>query len=217
MNFAPLTTYEEIRREIQIDVWTIRKDPVRHHHQMRDGRFPMGFPCAVQLFCSLYELWLKKINCSGRGEKEQMRTVLQAGQTRLKYKIHWHVLFTHFPVSFFLLSTGFMLLHLFTVGSCYELAAFLSVSAGVLVLVPTTTSGWLTWKRRYKGMRGKMFLYKIKIAFGMIALGVVLVSIRLIFHPQLHIVWMWTYPAGIALLLAEAMIEGFYGGRLNHR
>lgn len=141
----------------------------------------------------------------------------QKGQTKLRYKIHWHVLFTHFPVSFFLLSTGFMVLHLFTRRSCYELAAFLSVLAGALVLIPTTISGWLTWKGSYKGMRGKIFLYKIRIAGGMFFLSVALISTRLIFHPELHLVWIWGYAGGILLLLAGAMVEGFYGGRLNHR
>jgi len=141
----------------------------------------------------------------------------QAGQTKLKYKIHWHVLLTHFPVSFFLLSTGFMLLHLYTRRDCFELATFLSVLAGALVLIPATISGWLTWKGRYKGLRSKMFLSKIRIAFGMIALSLALVLIRIVFHPQLHIVWMWVYAPGILLLLTGTMVEGLYGGRLNHR
>ncbi|MCL7489687.1 MAG: hypothetical protein M8357_16085 [Desulfobulbaceae bacterium] len=140
-----------------------------------------------------------------------------AGRAKLQYKIHWHVLFTHFPVSFFLLSTIFMLLHLATRQGCYELAAFVSILAGALVLIPTTISGWLTWKKGYKGMRGKIFLYKIRIALAMLALSSGLVFNRLVFHPELHVVWMWLYAAGIALLLAGAMAEGFYGGRLNHR
>lgn len=146
-----------------------------------------------------------------------MTDAAPAGQTKLKYKVHWHVLFTHFPVSFFLLSSGFMILHLLTRRDCYELASFLCLLAGSFILIPTTVSGWLTWKADYKGMRGKMFLYKIRIAIGMIALSFALLIIRLEFHPQLHVVWMWVYAAGILFLLTGAMIEGYYGGRLNHR
>jgi len=141
----------------------------------------------------------------------------KAGQTRLRYKIHWHVLFTHFPVSFFLLSTGFMILHLVTRRDCYEIAAFLGVLAGALVLIPTTFSGWWTWKGRYKGMRGKMFLYKIRVAFAMLGLSFAIVLVRLLFPPPLHVVWLWLYAAGIVLLLVGSTIEGRYGGRLNHR
>ncbi len=146
-----------------------------------------------------------------------MSNSAQTGQTKLKYKIHWHVLCTHFPVSFFMLSSGFMILHLFTRVDCFELSAFLSLLAGALIMLPTTISGWLTWKGRYKGMRGKMFLHKIRIAFGMLGLSFTLVFIRMLFPPLLHEVWMWLYAAGILLLLVGSMVEGFYGGRLNHR
>jgi len=140
-----------------------------------------------------------------------------AGRTRLRYKIHWHVLFTHFPVSFFMLSSGFMILHLFTHRNCFELATFISLLAGALVLIPTTVSGWLTWKGHYKGMRGKMFLYKIRVALGMIVLSFALILIRVLFPPPLDPAWVWIYAAGILLLMVGAMVEGFYGGRLNHR
>ena len=146
-----------------------------------------------------------------------MSNATAPGQTKLKYKVHWHVLLTHFPVSFFMLSSGFMLLHLFTRSDCFELAAFLSLLAGALIMLPTTIRGWLTWKGRYKGMRGKMFLHKIRIALGMITLSFALLLVRLLFPPPLHVVWMWIYAAGVMLLLVGAMIEGFYGGRLNHR
>jgi hypothetical protein len=33
----------------------------------------------------------------------------------------------------------------------------------------------------------------------------------------LQAAWLWLYFAGIGLLLAGALAEGFYGGRLNHR
>jgi uncharacterized membrane protein len=146
-----------------------------------------------------------------------MSNAAQTGQIKIKYKVHWHVLLTHFPVSFFMLSSGFMILHLYTRGDCFELSAFLSLFAGALIMLPTTISGWLTWKGRYQGMRGKMFLYKIRIAFGMIALNFALILIRLVFHPQLHSAWMWIYAVSVLLLLTGAMVEGFYGGRLNHR
>lgn len=135
----------------------------------------------------------------------------------LKYKVHWHVLFTHFPISFFIISSGFMVLHLFTRSVCYETAAFFSLLAGAVLMVPTTVSGWLTWKGRYRGMRGRMFLVKTRVAFAMTALSATLVLIRLLFPPPLHLAWMGSYTAGILLLMAGAFIEGYQGGRLNHR
>ena len=135
----------------------------------------------------------------------------------LKYKVHWHVLFTHFPVSFFMLSFGFMVLHLITRSHCYELAASISLFSGMLILFPTITSGWLTWKGRYKGLPGKVFLYKIKIAIAMFILSFLLVVVRFFLPENLHLLWMWLYPGGIFLLMLGSMAEGYYGGRLNHR
>ncbi len=40
-------------------------------------------------------------------------------------------------------------------------------------MLPTTATGWVTWKKSYKGAMGKLFLNKIRIAFGMIALSIV--------------------------------------------
>lgn len=135
----------------------------------------------------------------------------------LKYKIHWHVVFTHFPLSFFLLSFCFMGLHLVTRKACYELAAYVGLLAGAAAMLPTTLSGWLTWKGRYRGMRGKIFIYKIRMAFGMIALSAALVIVRSAFPDTLHAAWLLLHALGTLLLLAGAVLEGYYGGRLNHR
>jgi len=140
-----------------------------------------------------------------------------AGETVLKYKIHWHVLLTHFPVSFFMLSFVFMLLHMLTRSTCFELAASISLLAGMIILLPSAVSGWLTWKNRYKGTPARIFIYKIRIALSMIVLSVVLVSFRALMPGSLHEIWMWVYPAGLMLLLLGSMAEGYFGGRLNHR
>lgn len=74
------------------------------------------------------------------------------GRTLLKYKIHWHVILVHFPTSFFVASAGFIVLHLFTEPACFELAGYLTLIAGTVMILPSTLSGWLTWKGRYKGV-----------------------------------------------------------------
>lgn len=140
-----------------------------------------------------------------------------AGRAILKYKIHWHVVFTHFPISFFVLSLLLMALHLVTGSQCYEQTAFLSLLAGAVAMLPTTLSGWLTWKGRYKGMRGKIFIYKIRISIAMIAGSFLLSAVRAFFPEGLHEVWLLVYASGILMLMLGASAEGYYGGRLNHR
>lgn len=142
------------------------------------------------------------------------------GKAVSKYRMHWHVTFTHFPVSFFVGSVGFMLLHLFTHASCFELAAYVSLIAGAAVMIPTTLTGWFTWKGQYKGLRGRLFLYKIRISIAMIAISFLLVIYRALFEIEfldvLHNVWHAVYFVGLVALVAGSIAEGYYGGRLNH-
>ncbi len=88
-------------------------------------------------------------------------------------------------------------------------------------MIPTTWSGWSTWKHYYKGARVMLFQRKIAIAFGMLGLSVILSIWRFLFFgffteapesPQ-H----WIYLLGNTLLVTGAIVEGYYGGRLNHR
>lgn len=144
-----------------------------------------------------------------------------AGRAVVRFKIHWHVVFTHFPVSFFLAAFGFMVLHLFTQTSCFELANYVALFAGAVAMVPTTLTGWFAWKRRYKGLRSGIFLNKIRISYAMIGVSFALVAYRSIviiqFADILHNLWHALYFAGVVMLMLGAAAEGYYGGRLHHR
>jgi len=148
-------------------------------------------------------------------------TTSQGSKTTLKYQVHWHVLLVHFPISAFLGSFGFMVLHLITQTNCYELAAYVALIAGAIVMIPTTLSGWTAWKNRYKGIRGKIFTRKIRIAYAMMAISIVLVIYRSVIIVEnldiLHNLWHFFYFLGTTLLFFGAVAEGYYGGRLNHR
>jgi hypothetical protein len=140
------------------------------------------------------------------------------GLLSIIYEQHWHVVFTHFPVSFFIGSALFMILHFASYANrnAYELASFVLLVAGMVVMWPTTITGWHTWKKHYHGAHAKLFLYKIRTAFGMIALSILLVAWRAAFPPPKDTFWFYGYAIGIFLLFIGSGIEGFYGGRLNH-
>ena len=144
--------------------------------------------------------------------------VKSKGLLTLVYEQHWHVELTHFPVSFFVGSALFMVLHFASYSNrdAYELASFVLLIAGMVVMWPTTITGWNTWKNRYHGAHAKIFLYKIRTSFGMIALSVLLVVWRVALPPPKDTAWFFAYAAGIFLLFIGTIIEGFYGGRLNH-
>jgi uncharacterized membrane protein len=140
------------------------------------------------------------------------------GLVSIIYEQHWHVELTHFPVSFFVGSALFMILHFASYSNrdAYELASLVLLIAGMIVMWPTTITGWNTWKGRYHGAHAKIFLYKIRTSFGMIALSVMLVVWRVAAPPPKDTAWFYVYAAGIFLLFIGTVIEGFYGGRPNH-
>ena len=88
-------------------------------------------------------------------------------------------------------------------------------------MVPTTLTGWFTWKGRYKGLRSTLFRNKIRISYAMLGISLLLV----IYHTVLTVeslnimgtIWHTIYFIGTVLLVVGAMAEGYYGGRLNHR
>ena len=143
------------------------------------------------------------------------------GDTAAGHKMHWHVALTHFPISAFMGSFAFMALHVMTQHQCYSLAAYVSLIAGAVVMIPTTLTGWFDWKNRYKGARVKLFLYKIRIAYAMMVVSIAMVVYQSMFPIGLldiwHIYGHLFYFAGVALLFLGAAAEGYYGGRLNHR
>jgi hypothetical protein len=116
-----------------------------------------------------------------------------------------------------MVSAGFIALHLFMKTECFELASFLSLVAGTVMMIPTTVTGWTTWKSKYKGASTSLFQYKIRIAFAMIALSIILLIVRGFLVNTEHIIWHFVFGIGFLLLFIGAMAEGYYGGRLNHR
>jgi len=150
-----------------------------------------------------------------------MATIQELDNSKSIYHVHWHVFIIHFPISFFVAAFGFQILHLFTRPVCFEDATNVALIAGSVVLIPTTWSGWWTWKTRYHGAHVFIFQRKIMIAFIMQGLSLALAIWRVGFtgafendHTSMaH----WTYLFGNTLLMIGASAEGYYGGRLNHR
>lgn len=150
-----------------------------------------------------------------------MATIPNLDSLNSKYHVHWHVLITHFPISFFVTAFGFQILHLFSKPECYEEATTVALLAGTFVMIPTIWSGWRTWKTGYKGARIFLFQRKIMIAFIMLGLSIGLSVWRVVFNSafenQTTSTWHWVYLLGNVFLMLGASAEGYYGGRLNHR
>lgn len=138
-----------------------------------------------------------------------------------KWHMHWHVALVHFPTAGFTGAFLFMALHLVTHNACLPYAAYVTLVASTIALVPVTLSGWLTWRRTYRSRRSTTFTVKIWTSFAMLAVSVALVIYQT-YQPfaLLDVTHRWAhafYLVGVALLMAGAVVEGFFGGRLHHR
>lgn len=134
--------------------------------------------------------------------------------------VHWHVLFTHFPISLFGTAFLFQLLHLFTSPAAFELAGTVCLLVGAAAMIPATISGWFTWRRYFHGVRNRIFRRKIWTAVGMLVISVPFAAWRTTLyysgnqaHGAVHVV----YFILSAMLIAGAVVEGYYGGHLAHR
>jgi uncharacterized membrane protein len=138
----------------------------------------------------------------------------------MRYKLHWHVFLTHFPIALFGVAFLFQVLHLLWSPECFELSTNVALAAGAISMVPTTLTGWRTWKRSYEGALVPLFRRKITIAVLLLGTSMSLAIWRIgfpgMFPDVSYGLTHWLYLAGNTILIAGAAAEGFYGGQLNH-
>ena len=140
---------------------------------------------------------------------------------KINYKIRWHILLVHFPISLFGVAFLFQILHLIFSPECFTLASTVVVLAGAIAMIPTTSSGWFTWKRKYKGARTFLFRRKVTTSFVMLGISIALTIWRFLLYnifidePYNYAHWIFLFVT--LLLIIGAIIEGYYGGKLTHR
>lgn len=134
-------------------------------------------------------------------------------------RIHWHVAFTHFPISLFGTAFLFQTLHFFIFQDAFELATSVCIIAGAISLVPATISGWFTWKRHYHASKARVFRRKLIVALVMLGVSIPQATWRIVLHnisTDVRGISHVTFFVATSLLVAGAVIEGYLGGRLVH-
>jgi uncharacterized membrane protein len=134
-------------------------------------------------------------------------------------RVHWHAALTHFPISFFGAAFLFQVLHLFMFQKAFELSTTVCVLVGAFSLIPAIISGWWTWRTQYHGSKARIVRRKIVIAFVMLGTSVALSVWRVALYylgSAADGVDHYAFFAFTALLIAAAILEGYYGGRLAH-
>lgn len=138
-----------------------------------------------------------------------------------KYKLHHHVLMTHFPLSMFFTAFVFQMLHLFAFSDCFELASAVTLIGATITMPLTMITGWITWKKQYKRSTVNLFTRKIFVSFIMLAVSIALSVWWLLKFEAFLVEHMglmhWSFLLGIIGLIAGSLVEGYYGGRLSHR
>jgi uncharacterized membrane protein len=150
-------------------------------------------------------------------------SVAVKGETRRMspaHRIHWHAFFVHFPIALFGTAFLFQLLHLFWRPVAFELSTNVTLILASASMVPAVWSGWVSWKKHYRGARGKIFKRKIVIGFVMLFASLVVVAWRssvggLAEDPP-HLAHVVFFTAA-TLLITGAVVEGYYGSKLSHR
>ena len=87
-------------------------------------------------------------------------------------------------------------------------------------MIPAIVSGWLTWKRQYHRSKARILRLKIRVAFMMLGASMALSAWRLTLYSlgyQGHGIEHYMFFAVTTGLMAGAITEGYYGGRLAHR
>ena len=144
-----------------------------------------------------------------------------SSRLKLAHKIHWHLLLVHFPISLFGVAFLFQILHIIFSPDAFTLATTVVILSGTVVMIPTTISGWSTWKHKYKGANTFLFKRKIITSFTMLAISLTLTTWRFlaynIFLNEPYVFAHWVFMFGTLLLISGSIIEGFYGGKLTHR
>ena len=102
----------------------------------------------------------------------------------------------------------------------FEMATTVSLVARAVSMIPAIVSGWLTWKRQYHLSKARILRLKIRFAFMMLGASMALSAWRLTLYSlgyEGHGINHYVFFAVTTGLMAGAITEGYYGGRLAHR
>lgn len=143
-------------------------------------------------------------------------TTLFARMTDLMLKNHLHPIAVHTPNGIVPAAVVFLLLAMVLKRDSFELAAFYNIIFVLLVMPLVLFSGFIEWRKHYRGARTMIFF--LKIACGMVVFLslLFLVAWRItdpgIASPDSSV--RWTYLLIHAIALVAAGLAGHLGGKL---
>jgi uncharacterized membrane protein len=124
-----------------------------------------------------------------------------------------HAVAAHFPNGLLPSAVLFLILDYLLGDSRFETAAFFLLVLSLAAIPVSLASGIYDWKKRYGGVRARIFYKKIFLAVALFVLSAAAAGLRYSF-PESSCALKKVYSALMGLSLTVAVLLGHYGGKL---
>ncbi len=128
-----------------------------------------------------------------------------------------HRMTSHFPISLLMTASLFILLYEYTGNRSFEVAAYYTLSLGVIASPISVLSGLWGWKISYLGVMTKIFKRKILISVPLLVIGFVCLILRSLYPDILveKLLFSWIYLIMVLCLTPIVITLGYYGGKIT--
>lgn len=145
-------------------------------------------------------------------EEKLSRVVKTAGMDKRSHRMA-----SHFPISLLLTASLLILLYEYIGDRSFEVAAYYTLSLGVISSPVSVLTGLWAWKISYLGLMTKIFKRKIIISIPLLVIGFMCVVLRSL-YPNILIEkspLSWIYLLMVISLTPIVIILGYYGGKIT--
>ncbi len=128
-----------------------------------------------------------------------------------------HRMISHFPISLLMTASLLILIYEYIGDRSFEVAAYYTLSLGVVASPISVLSGLYSWKVSYLGIMTKIFKRKIIFSIPLLVIGFTSVILRTL-YPGILIeksLFSWVYFIMVLSLTPIVIILGYYGGKIT--
>jgi predicted heme/steroid binding protein/uncharacterized membrane protein len=129
----------------------------------------------------------------------------------------FHRMVSHFPISLLMTASFLLLLYEYFDDNTFEIAAYYTLSLGVVASPVSVLSGLWSWKTSYLGTMTKIFKRKIIFSIPLLVIGFTSVVLRILYPGILteKSLFSWVYFIMVLSLTPIVITLGYYGGKIT--
>jgi predicted heme/steroid binding protein/uncharacterized membrane protein len=145
-------------------------------------------------------------------ERKLLRVIKTGGMDR-----RIHRMTAHFPISLLMTASLLILLYEYIGNRSFEVAAYYTLSLGVIASPISVLSGLWGWKISYLGVMTKIFKRKILISVPLLVIGFLCLILRSLYPDILveKLLFSWIYLIMVLCLTPIVITLGYYGGKIT--